>query len=514
MTYTLPTTWSKQQAAFIDWAHNGRGSCVLIAVAGSGKTTTFLGAVAGMRGKTAIMAYNTKIANEIESKLNDLGIITEFTKTADGRWIGPRVTAGTVHSYGFKAIRKFCPGVKVDDKNVKVRDIFIKLAGPDHPYEAIVVKLVSLAKQRAVGAVTGLHDYSAWMDIIQHFDLIDEELDMGGDAVDEIVSLAQRTLKANNLVTNFIDFDDMVYLPLVHPMRHFQYDNIIVDEAQDTNPARRELVKRLLKWGGRLMAVGDPRQAIYGFTGADNDSLDLIRQDFNAIEMPLTVTYRCPKAIVAFAHQWVSHIEAHESAIEGTVTQMAWDALLTAKPGAADAILCRNTKPLVQAAFALIRARIPCKIEGRDIASSILRLARKWKSAKTIDAYEKRLDKFFTDQAKKVEGTKLQLLEDMVATMRVVMDQVKSTGGAHMTQVCDAIDGLFAENVSGVVTLSTIHKSKGREWKNVYWLNRSSTCPSKYAKQAWEVAQEVNLCYVAATRAMENLIDLTMPVAG
>jgi superfamily I DNA/RNA helicase len=500
MIYTLPTTWSPQQAAFIDWAHNGSGSCVLIAVAGSGKTTTFLGAVAGMAGKTAIMAYNKKIGDEIARKLVDLGI----------DW--KQCNAGTVHSFGFKAIRKFSPNVKVDDK--KVRTIFEQNMGTDHPYGSIIIKLVSLAKQRAVGAICGLHDYSAWLDIITHFDLIDEELDMAGDAVDEIISLAQRTLKASNRSTGVIDFDDMVYLPLVHPMRHFQYDNIIVDEAQDTNPARRELVKRLLRPGGRLMAVGDPRQAIYGFTGADNDSLDLIRRDFDAIEMPLTVTYRCPRAIVEFAHQWVSHIEAHESAIDGTVSQMAWDALLTAKPTSADAILCRNTKPLVQAAFALLRARIPCKIEGRDVAAQMVKLAQKWKSAKTIDAYEKRLDKFFADQSKKAEGVKLQMLEDMVSTMHVVMDQVKSTGGAHMTQVVDAVNNLFADNVEGVVTLSTIHKSKGREWKNVYWLNRSSTCPSRYAKQAWEVAQEVNLCYVAATRAMENLIDLTMAAAN
>lgn len=500
MTYTLPTTWSSQQAAFIDWAQNGRGSCVLIAVAGSGKTTTFLGAVAGMRGKTAIMAYNKKIAVEIAAKLVDLGI----------DW--KQANASTVHSFGFKAIRKFSPQVKVDDK--KVQAIFEQNMGDGHPYAAIVVKLVSLAKQRAVGAVCGLHDYAAWMDIITHFDLIDEELDMESDTVDEIISLAQRTLRASNKSTAVIDFDDMVYLPLVHPMKMFRYDNIIVDEAQDTNPARRELVKKLLLPGGRLLAVGDPRQAIYGFTGADNDSLDLIRADFKAIEMPLTVTYRCPRAVVEFAHQWVSHIEAHASAPEGTVTQMAWDAFLTAKPTAADAILCRNTKPLVQAAFALIRARIPCKIEGRDVAASILKLAQKWKSAKTIDAYEKRLDNFFEHQSKKVEGNKLQMLEDMVATMHVIMDQVKSTGGSHMTQVCEAVDALFADDVTGVVTLSTIHKSKGREWKNVYWLNRQSTCPSKYAKQAWEVAQEVNLCYVAATRAMANLIDLTMEVAA
>jgi superfamily I DNA/RNA helicase len=142
----------------------------------------------------------------------------------------------------------------------------------------------------------------------------------------------------------------------------------------------------------------------------------------------------------------------------------------------------------------------------------MLRLARKWKSAKTIDAYEKRLDKFAADQSKKLEGAKLQMLTDMVETMKVITDQVKMTGGTHMIQVCETIDSLFAEDVTGVVTLSTGHKAKGREWDNVYWLNRRSTCPSRYAKQQWEVAQEVNLQYVMATRAKKNLIDLTFAV--
>jgi superfamily I DNA/RNA helicase len=102
------------------------------------------------------------------------------------------------------------------------------------------------------------------------------------------------------------------------------------------------------------------------------------------------------------------------------------------------------------------------------------------------------------------------MLTDMAETMTVIMDQVKMTGGTHMVQVCEAVEELFADNVTGVVTLSTIHKSKGREWTNVYWLNRLSTCPSRFAKQQWEVAQEVNLQYVAATRAMSSLIDLTM----
>ena len=73
---------------------------------------------------------------------------------------------------------------------------------------------------------------------------------------------------------------------------------------------------------------------------------------------------------------------------------------------------------------------------------------------------------------------------------------------------------LEGDNVTGMITLSTIHKSKGREWKRVFWLDRLNTCPSPFAKQAWESQQEVNLQYVAATRSMSELIELSPPAAN
>ena len=64
---------------------------------------------------------------------------------------------------------------------------------------------------------------------------------------------------------------------------------------------------------------------------------------------------------------------------------------------------------------------------------------------------------------------------------------------------------------SPVLTLSTVHKSKGREWDRVFILGRSKYMPSPYAKQEWQQAQETNLEYVAITRAMRELIDVEMP---
>jgi superfamily I DNA/RNA helicase len=61
-----------------------------------------------------------------------------------------------------------------------------------------------------------------------------------------------------------------------------------------------------------------------------------------------------------------------------------------------------------------------------------------------------------------------------------------------------------------VLTLSTVHKSKGREWTRVYALGRAKFMPSPYAKKEWQMVQESNLEYVMITRAMSEFIDVPM----
>ena len=104
------------------------------------------------------------------------------------------------------------------------------------------------------------------------------------------INASIRVLEKSNTILNPIDFDDMVYLPLVFKLRLFPQDWVLIDEAQDTNPTRRALAARMLKPGGRVIAVGDPRQAIYGFTGADNDALEQIAEKFNCARMPAALS--------------------------------------------------------------------------------------------------------------------------------------------------------------------------------------------------------------------------------
>ena len=101
------------------------------------------------------------------------------------------------------------------------------------------------------------------------------------------------------------------------------------------------------------------------------------------------------------------------------------------------------------------------------------------------------------------------MLEDQIESIKVIIDQCRTENKNTIADVTNYIDNLFKDGIENILVLSTIHKSKGREWQTVFWLDRANLCPSKWARQAWQKQQEKNLMYVAATRAMENLIEIT-----
>lgn len=508
--------WSQQQQAFIDECQQGTGSIVLVAAAGSGKTTTLEGGARALtaRGKrVAIVAFNKKIARELKERMKD----------DRGIW------AATVHSFGNRALKRALPALdKVEPDRKKLSRLFDERASgwvgaanveALHMMKATIVKLADLAKQRAVIGHE-IDDKNEWLEIIEHFDLIEDDKDHPLTDV-EVARYARLLLLASNEDLSSYDYSDMIYLPLAKKFSFPKFDVVMIDEAQDTNPARREVVRRMLKPGGRVIAVGDPCQAIYGFTGADNDALDQIVKEWKAKTLPLSVTYRCPKAVVAFASQWIpaGHLTAHDSAPDGEVTSMDYPRFVELSRAnahtaihASTAILCRNNAPLVNVAFHLIRNRIPCKIEGRDIADGLKQLAQRWK-IKNIDTLEDRLDKHLERAQVKYKDkeTKLAQITDQVETLRVIIDQCRAEKRTTIAAVVEYLDQLFADEVKGILTLCSIHKSKGLEWDFVYWLDRQGTCPSRFAKRDWQKQQEQNLQYVAATRAKLQLVDLTAP---
>lgn len=493
------STLSPQQAAAQSAIIGGDRSVVIESVAGSGKSFVIVKTIPHIPSTKSVVvcAFNKTIAGEMQYKIGD-----QF----------PNVKVGTVHSFGFGIIRRAVSSFKVD--NYKLRNMAREeFNGEFENLRTFVESAVSMAKKYGIRACAE-DTVENWVEMLNHQKLWDSLPDNYND--EEAISACRYLLDCSNSVTNVIDYDDMVYLPVLKNARVWQHDVIFIDEAQDINATRLALIKKMLKPGGKVIAVGDPRQAVYGFTGADHRSLDTIREAFNAVTLPLSVTFRCPKAVVSVANKWVDHIEAHESAPDGVVDscELHEVAKLASKN---DAILCRNTKPLVELAYNLIRQNVACRVEGRSIGQGLINLAMRWKSIKTVGELAVKLSEWAERETAKHKAkgndSRCQIIEDQVKTLEVFIAQCDDSD--RIATLTGKIDALFGDTKEGeiqrVLTLSTVHRAKGKEWDRVFALGMETYSPSKWATEAWELQQEDNLCYVQVTRARQHLTLVNMP---
>jgi superfamily I DNA/RNA helicase len=457
-----------------------------------------------MKGDVITLSFNKKIAEQLQSKISSMGL--------------PNARAATFHSEGLRNLTrvKGTPNCRIKVSNSKLYFLTEQYCTDKlEPARQFVQKLVGFAKDYAFGVAgqKSIDDTSAWMEIIQTQDI---SLDADVDFYD-VIEVAKKVLIANNLNFREIDFGDMIYLPLLFNITCIKYDWVIVDEAQDTNVSRKLFLAKLLKDGGRLMAVGDANQAIYGFTGCESDSMNLIKDMFNCIELPLSICYRCGKNIVNEAKQYQPHIEAFEDNVDGNITSMKYykfvEDALTLNLSSKDGIICRNNAPNVALAFALIRNGIGCRIEGKDIGQNLINLCNKWKRVYDLTEFTIKLTAFFEREFAKASKAKMQMLEDKLSTMVILIERCISLGKNDMDSLRSLITSMFTDNGdvhnADVVTLSSIHKAKGLEWDNVYCLGMEQLIPSKYSVTAEQLQQETNLKYIAVTRAMNNLVYVT-----
>lgn len=470
--------WSQYQQALFDFVQHGQGHAVLEAVAGSGKSTTIKEACNRVSGSSLFIAFNKPIVEDLKAA---------------------GVNARTFHSICFKPVLDSRRVRQADaDKLFKLTQQM--LTGDDqHMYGAFIRKLVGLARNMGVGTSLQIDCDAVWYDLIAHHDM---QPDSEYAQISRAVELARALLELSNN-TQAVDFDDMLYFAVRDGIRLPTFDFIFVDEMQDTNAIQRAIVRKLMHQNTRVIAVGDPAQAIYGFRGADSESMNMFAADFGATRLPLSITYRCPQKVVALAQKWVSHIQAAPNAPEGEVTRLdSWDNKVF---GPTDLVVCRTTKPLVQLAYRMLRDRIPVKIMGREIGQGIKTLINKM-NARNLDHLVERLEAFRDREIQKAiakgdEG-KADAVADKVNCILFIIDTIAEDSGIR--DLMSIIDSLFSDKMQGT-TLATIHKAKGLEADTVFWLN-SSKCPSPWAKQEWQQQQERNLCYVAVTRAKKRLV--------
>lgn len=502
---------SELQQAVLRFVREQRGNAFIEAVAGAGKTTSLLHILSELEklrpgSRVALVAFNVAIKDELEAKVTQA--------KSNGIAITDNIKMATCHALGMGCCFKLLPGKPQVDGNKK-RKIFEKLVDEKvfKQYASFVPKLVGFAQNSGLG-VLYRDDYQGWLRLINHHDMevsssIEDDED---DLIDRGIMYAKQLLEETTkeaMQHCVIDFDDMIYLPVKFKCFTRPYDFILPDEAQDLSPMRIALIEGLLsKRGGRLFAVGDRNQAIYGFSGAGVDSVDQIIKKFNCVSLPLNVCYRCDKSIIAEAQRIVPHIEAAEGKDDGEVVCSSSDKYDWQNMEQNSAVLCRYTAPLMKQAYALMAMGKPCYVVGRDIGEGLIKLVKKMRS-ETIDELEFTLDEYFQREYDKLSGSeekagKLESLEDRVEAVKVLIDALPEPDRT-VPRLLQNINDLFSdEKHKDKITLSSVHRAKGREWPKVAILAYSAM-PSKRATLPWQIEQEHNLIYVAVTRAEHKL---------
>jgi superfamily I DNA/RNA helicase len=253
------------------------------------------------------------------------------------------------------------------------------------------------------------------------------------------------------------------------------------------------MAMRAVKSGGRICAVGDPRQAIYGFRGADSTAVDNVVSRLQATVLPLSVCYRCCKAVIREAQTVVPGIESAPNAEEGSVSDVTVKEMKRgARPG--DFILSRTNAPLISLCMYFLKEGRPASIQGRDVGASLAAFVKKSK-APSVEALRD-----YVEAWRNVECARLaakhrdtQAVEDRAECILAI-----SEDAASVADVLSSIESLFADKDSSQrIVLSSTHKAKGLERERV-WLLRST-----YMRRP--EPEEANLFYVATTRARKTL---------
>ncbi len=462
-------------------------SCIGEAVAGSGKSTTMLEMLnrkmPDFDGKALLTIFSKALQEELAPYATDkLEILTK-------------------HALGYKMFYLNGKRPFVDDKkDMKIIINDLKFDPNEEANDkarrqawAILFNMIDLADKVRVRLV----DFRD----LEQINLINGQYGCGVDDIEAVSKLLR--ISTEKGLTGHIGFTEMNYIPIIGNWKFHQYDITCLDEAQDLSPMDAEFLTRCIAPNGTVRIIGDRRQSIMGFAGADTLMIDKLRNKFEAEMFPISVTFRCPHAIVNAVRDLKFHetIKAWSGARDGVFDPDACYDIHGYENGTM--ILSRRNATLVPYAIKAHKAGRNVSVLGGGIEFQMIKILEHM-DAKTIvslvlqvcEEQEKKVTNLQNNGAK---GSAIEYVNDLYDTLLGIIGEC-----TQVDQVTKMIYEIFKPKADSLI-YSSIHRSKGKESDRVVILdsNRMTLDLSKLNPE--EIQQEINLQYVACTRAKHQL---------
>lgn len=465
-------TPTDEQLAIVAAASQTDKNLIIEADAGAAKTSTLV-LIAEALPDTQILclAFNKKIAIEMQERLPSNCKAMTLNALGHRTWMeatGRRIAIEPSKGYNIMSeLIQALPG--------KLRD---------NAYERLseFLKIVEFGKQCGYIPTGHFEKAKRLFDCEEFFAHLEHRLEDW--EVDLVRSATLESL--NQAMKGMCDFNDQILMPTVFHGAFPRYPLVLVDEAQDLSALNHATLRKLVK--KRLIAVGDSKQAIYGFRGAHEDSMNKLRGEFDMSWHPLTISFRCPISVVKSVHWRAPTMRWPEWAKEGEVKFLdTWSA--DDLPTEA-AIICRNNAPLFSIAIKLLRNGRNCELANGDVGKQMLKILTKLgdKSLPQLAVLDA-IESWSIKEKGKVKQRAHGKVDDQAACLRVFAAQGATLG--------DAIAyGTHLLNSQGPLKLMSGHKSKGLEFDHVFFLDEHLVSDED---------QDPNLRYVIQTRAKDTL---------
>lgn len=501
----LRTGFSVEDAGVGDYygfTLSGDGRFVLGDFTVTHNSTTLFEIANRCSGNVLFLAFNKMIADYAKGKM------------------GADVDCRTFHSYGLSLLKQEIGWYPKVDTNkvydcVKKRHPYVKGEwNPRKPLNRIIKRMRALGfmsyneedihewlidndgvfsyniKERAKEEAWAFKNISEIETVLRHLDEKPVRQEKNEDDVE--VYPTYRTI---------IDFDDMVRYPCVYNLasRKRVYCNVVlVDEAQDMNPYQIHLINQLFKKDVRTICVGDKFQAIYAFRGSYSDSMERLVKMTNALELPLSVTYRCCSNIVDFTNNEIVGSEMVHFKTGGEVKKIYKSEFITyVKEHNVPMIIGAKNKNLIKAWLELAKAKIGSTLKDKGIVQEIRRVLNDFNvEEKGIEQMVEGIDDtlwkgLYTDDA----GNQQQSLSNTVVELYGCVKEIVSSPEFAIETYDDFVDLLNEMEKDSNHELHTVHSSKGLEAHSVIVLG-----------DWFQSEQSENMKYVAYTRAEDLLL--------